>query len=56
MIVTEEHRRGLVARLAERGIDIAQVTARGQLELCAAEEATQAIAIGDTASPERLPR
>jgi signal transduction histidine kinase len=52
VIVTEEHRRGLVARLAERGIDIAQVTARGQLELCDAEEAKQAIAIGESASAD----
>ena len=54
VIVTEEHRRGLVARLAERGVDIAQVTARGQLELCDAEEAKQAIAHGDTASSDRF--
>jgi signal transduction histidine kinase/CheY-like chemotaxis protein len=53
-IVTEEHRRGLVARLAEHGVDIAQVTARGQLELCDAEEAKAAIACGDGASPDRF--
>src|SRR5688572_8507187 len=53
-IVTMEHRCGLIARLTERGLDVAGAIARGQLELCDAEGVRDALGVGDGISAERF--